>query len=76
MVISSAFAMAFAAGLVGIGQSLSIKSALEGIARNPLAASKILSAMLIGLAMMESLAIYVLVIAFILLFANPFLGYF
>jgi len=74
--ISSAVAMALAAGVVAIGQSMAIKSALEGIARNPLAAGKILSALLLGLAMMEALAIYVLVIAFILLFANPFLAYF
>ncbi len=73
--ISSAFAMALAAGVVSIGQSNAIRSALEGIARNPGAAGKILSTLLIGLAMMESLAIYVLVIALILLFANPFLSY-
>lgn len=56
----------------GIGQGLGVKGAVEGIARNPGASGKILTTMLVGLAMIESLAIYALVIALILLFANPF----
>jgi len=71
--ISSAFAMAFAAAFAGLAQSNAIKGAVEGIARNPGASGKILTTLLIGLAMIESLAIYVLVIALILLFANPFI---
>lgn len=73
--ISAAFGMAIAAACVGFAQSNTIKAAVEGIARNPGSSGKILPTMLIGLAMMESLAIYVLVIALILLFANPFLSY-
>jgi F-type H+-transporting ATPase subunit c len=42
------------------------------MARNPGMAGKLMTTMLLGLAMMESLAIYALVIALILLFANPF----
>jgi len=56
----------------GIGQGLAIKSAVEGVARNPGASGKILTTMMIGLAMIESLAIYVFVVAMIVLFANPF----
>ncbi|WP_303721542.1 ATP synthase F0 subunit C [Malonomonas rubra] len=56
----------------GIGQGLAIKSACEGVARNPGASGKILTTMMIGLAMIESLAIYVFVVAMIILFANPF----
>jgi F-type H+-transporting ATPase subunit c len=56
----------------GIGQGLAIKSAVEGVARNPGASGKILTTMMIGLAMIESLAIYVFVVAMIILFANPF----
>ena len=56
----------------GIGQGLAIKSACEGVARNPGASGKILTTMMIGLAMVESLAIYVFVVAMIILFANPF----
>jgi len=58
----------------GIGQGLAIKSAVEGVARNPGASGKILTTMMIGLAMIESLAIYVFVVAMIILFANPFTG--
>jgi F-type H+-transporting ATPase subunit c len=56
----------------GIGQGLAIKSAVEGVARNPGASGKILTTMMIGLAMIESLAIYVFVVSMIILFANPF----
>jgi F-type H+-transporting ATPase subunit c len=50
----------------GIGQGLAVSAALEGIARNPSAADKIFTPMIIGLALIESLVIYGLVIAFIL----------
>ena len=56
----------------GIGQGNAVKAACDGMARNPGMAGKLMTTMLIGLAMMESLAIYALVIALILLFANPF----
>lgn len=56
----------------GIGQGLAVKSAVEGVSRNPGASGKILTNMMIGLAMIESLAIYALVVSLIILFANPF----
>jgi len=56
----------------GIGQGLAIQKAVEGVARNPGASGKILTTMMIGLAMVESLAIYVLVVALIILYGNPF----
>ena len=56
----------------GIGQGLAIQKAVEGVARNPGASGKIMTVMLVGLAMIESLAIYCLVVAMIILFANPF----
>ena len=55
----------------GIGQGLSIFSALQGIARNPEAAGTIRTNMIIGLALIESLCIYGLVVALILLYAFP-----
>jgi len=70
--VASAFGMAIAATGTGLAQSNAIRGAVEGIARNPGASGKILTTMLIGIAMIESLAIYALVIALILLFANPF----
>jgi F-type H+-transporting ATPase subunit c len=55
-----------------VSQSRGIRSALEGIARNPGASGTITTAMIIGLALIESLVIYVLVVSLILLFADPF----
>jgi F-type H+-transporting ATPase subunit c len=72
IMITAGFGMAIAAIGTGIAQSLAIKTALEGVARNPGASGKILTTMMIGLAMIESLAIYVFVVAMIILFANPF----
>lgn len=67
-------ALALAAGLgIGIasfggalGQGKAAASALEGIARNPEAASRVMTPMIIALALIESLVIYSLVIAFLL----------
>jgi F-type H+-transporting ATPase subunit c len=50
----------------GIGQGLAVASALESIGRNPNAVTRIQPQMIIGLAFIESLVIYALVIAFIL----------
>jgi F-type H+-transporting ATPase subunit c len=72
--MATAFGMAIAAAGCGIGQGLGLKAACEGTARNPEASGKITVTMLIGLAMIESLAIYALVVNLILLFANPFVG--
>lgn len=53
-------------------QGQAIDSALDAIARQPDASDRISRTLFVGLAMIESLAIYCLVIALILLFANPF----
>ena len=56
----------------GLGMGRAIAGAVEGIARQPEADGKIRTTMIIGLALIESLAIYALVVSLILLFANPF----
>ena len=56
----------------GIGQGIGLAKAAEGVARNPGASGKITTTLIIGLAMIESLCIYALVVALILLFAKPF----
>ena len=56
-----------------IGQSIVISKALEGIARQPEARGHLQLNMIIGLAFIESLVLYMLFIAIVLLFANPFL---
>ncbi|MFH1595497.1 MAG: ATP synthase F0 subunit C [Pseudomonadota bacterium] len=70
-VLAAGFAIGIAAFGTGIGQGLAIKSSVEGIARNPEASGKITVTMLIGLAMIESLCIYALVVALIILYAYP-----
>jgi F-type H+-transporting ATPase subunit c len=66
--ISCAFGLGFASACCGIAQSIAIRSAVDGIARNPGAADNIRGALIIGLALIESLVIYVLLIAFMLYF--------
>ena len=56
------------------GESRAVIAALESIARQPEASGQITRTLFVGLAMIETTAIYCLVIALILLFANPFLG--
>ncbi len=65
---------AVAIGSIGtaIAQGRSVDSALDAMARQPDLAERISRTLFIGLAMIESLAIYCLVVALILLFANPF----
>jgi F-type H+-transporting ATPase subunit c len=72
----SALAAALGVGIgalgCGIGQGIATGKACEGVARQPEAAGKIQGVLIIGLAIIESLTIYALVIGIILLFANPF----
>jgi len=70
-VMAAGFGIGIAAFGTGIGQGIAVKSSVEGIARNPEASGKITVTMLIGLAMIESLCIYALVVALIILYAYP-----
>lgn len=73
---ASVFSAALAIGLAsigpGLGQGNAAGRAVEGIARQPEAEGKIRGTLLLSLAFMESLTIYGLVVALVLLFANPF----
>lgn len=68
-----AIAMAIAAGLgvlgPGIGIGMLVSKALDAIGRNPEAAGKVQATMFIGIAFVEALAIFALVVAFIIKFA-------
>jgi len=66
--VSAAFVLGIAAAAGAIGQARAIAAALEGIARNPGAAGEIRGSMIIGLALIESLVIYALVLALLALF--------
>src|SRR5436305_10457849 len=63
-VLAAAFVLGIAAAAGAIGQSRAIAASVEGIARNPGAAGAIRLSMIIGLALIESLVIYALLIAF------------
>lgn len=71
-VISAAVAVGLASVGPGIGQGNAAGQAVEGIARQPEAEGKIRGTLLLSLAFMEALTIYGLVVALVLLFANPF----
>ena len=60
--ISAGFGMAIASAGCGIGQGRATASATEALARNPSARAGIQFALILGLALIESLALYTLVI--------------
>lgn len=64
VVISAGFGMAIASAICGLAQGKAISAACEGLARNPGAAPAIRFALIVGLALIESLAIYTLVVIF------------
>lgn len=69
--ISCGFGIGVAALGTGLAMGQAIKGALEGTARNPEAGGKIMTTMIIGLALIESLCIYALLICFIMVFKIP-----
>jgi F-type H+-transporting ATPase subunit c len=71
-VLAAGLAIGLGAIGSGIGMGTAIGGACEGTSRNPEAGGKILTTMIIGLAMIESLTIYALVVALILMFGNPY----
>ena len=67
--------MAMIAGIgPGIGEGNAVAKACEAIGRQPEAQSNITSTMIMGCAIAETTGIYALVIALLLMFANPFIG--
>ena len=64
--VGAGIAIGVAAVGAGLGQGRAVAAAMESIGRNPNAADRIQTPMIIGIAFMEALAIYALVIAFFL----------
>lgn len=62
--ITSGFSMAIASAVCGLGQGRATAAAAEALARNPAARPGIQLALILGLALIESLALYTLVIIF------------
>jgi F-type H+-transporting ATPase subunit c len=71
-VISAAFGLAIAAFGSALAQGFATGKAVEGISRQPEARGPIMSALIIGMSFIESLTLYALLIAIILIFVNPF----
>ena len=64
--VGAGICMGVAALGAGLGQGRAVASAMESIGRNPNAADRIQTPMIIGIAFMEALGIYALVVAFLL----------
>jgi F-type H+-transporting ATPase subunit c len=62
--LAAGFGFAIAAGLGALGQSRIAASAVEGAARNPGAAGRIQTMMILGLALIESLVLFALLVVF------------
>jgi F-type H+-transporting ATPase subunit c len=71
-IFAAAACMAVGAVAPAVGEAKALQQALSSIAQQPDEAGAISRTLFIGLAMIESIAIYCLVISIILIFANPF----
>ena len=75
VVLAAGLAIAVGVALPAIGQARAAAIAVEAIARQPDESTTITRNLFIGLAMIESQALYVLIVALVLLFANPLAGW-
>ncbi|MBI2438182.1 MAG: F0F1 ATP synthase subunit C [Lentisphaerae bacterium] len=71
-IMVAGFGMALATLCTGLAQGMAVNGAMQGISRQPEASGTIGTNLIIGLAFIESLAIYALVVMLLLLFANPY----
>jgi F-type H+-transporting ATPase subunit c len=74
-VLAAGLVMGIGAFGPGLGMGQATSGAANAVGRNPDAQGKIMLTMLVGMAMTESIAIYALVIALSILYANPLLKY-
>ncbi len=63
--VTAGFSMAIASGLCALGQGKAVAGAAEGMARNPAASAAIRFALILGLVLIESLALYTFAIIFV-----------
>ncbi len=73
-IATAGFAVAIGSIGPALGEGRALSRALDAISRQPDSADTITRTLFVGMAMVESTAIYALVIALVLLFANPFVG--
>jgi F-type H+-transporting ATPase subunit c len=74
-IITSGLTMAIGGIGPALGEGRAVATALSALAQQPDASSTITRTLFVGLAMIESVAIYCFVVAMILIFANPFWNY-
>ncbi len=72
-IIAAAVAVSFGAIGPALAEGRSVAAAMEAIARQPESVGPLSRTLFVGLAMIETMAIYCLVIALLLLYANPFI---
>ena len=72
VLLGALIGIGLAAAGCGAGMGTSIRGVLEGTARNPGLSGKLMTTLIIGLALIESQLIYALVIILISFYANPF----
>jgi F-type H+-transporting ATPase subunit c len=73
--VAAALVIAVGTMVPALAMGRAIRAALESLSRQPEAERSITRTLIIGLAMIESLAIYCLVIVLIILFRNPLIEY-
>ncbi|SEJ43869.1 F0F1 ATP synthase subunit C [Paraburkholderia diazotrophica] len=71
-IAAAALAVSFGAIGPALAEGRAVAAAMDAIARQPDAAGTVSRTLFVGLAMIETMAIYCLVVALLLLFANPF----
>ena len=74
-ILGAAIAVAFGAIGPALGEGRAVAAAMDAIARQPDSAGTLSRTLFVGLAMIETMAIYCLVIALLLLYANPFIAH-
>ena len=71
-IICATVAVSFGAIVPALSEGRAVAAAMEAIARQPASAGTLSRTLFVGLAMIETMAIYCLVIALVILFANPY----
>ncbi|AKJ68015.1 MULTISPECIES: F0F1 ATP synthase subunit C [Pandoraea] len=71
-ILAAAIAVSFGAIGPALGEGRAVAAAMDALARQPESAGTISRTLFVGLAMIETMAIYCLVVALLVLFANPF----
>ncbi|MGB9682574.1 MAG: ATP synthase F0 subunit C [bacterium] len=73
-VLAAGWGMGIAVLGGALGEGNAVSKAMESLGRQPEAQGSIMTILLLGLAFIESLVIFMLVVALVLLFVNPFVG--